>query len=207
MLALSMTQTNPKLAGLKLALGYQDILWASGQVFLFRDFVEFGDTWGLDAIFAACPYGDLDDGQRQTFAACFHSPRLREIVAQWWQVYDEERSTGKIPSVGVIWQSRALPSGEGEPQVSLGPVGYQDVTRLAGLVFLRRGFLESANAVGLETTLACESAYGDLDAGQQNTFAACFHNPRLRQIVAQWWAAYDEERASGILPELSVWQA
>lgn len=203
-MSLNMEVSTTKLSKLQLSLGFQDITWVSGQVFLFRDFVKLADEQGLDAVFATCPYGDLDEGQRGTFAACFQNPRLRRIVSQWWEVYDDERATGNIPSVGGFWGPRTPPSEDHESKPSSRLGGYHDIIRLAGLVFLRRGFVKNVDADGLEATIAYESAYGDLDEGQQRTFAACFHNPRLRQIVSQWWKVYDEERSHRLIPRATV---
>ena len=184
-----------KLTELKLALGFQDILWISGQVFLFRDFVANAEAQGLDAAFDSCPYGDLDARQRATFTACFHNPRLREVVAQWWAAYDEERAKDNVPSTGHYWAM--------EPKLN---DTRQDVLRLAGLVFLRRGFVAEAAAQGLATTFAYECAYSDLDDAQRATFTACFYNAHLREIVAQWWEVYDEERIVGNIPSAgSYW--
>ena len=79
---------------------FEDITWLAGQVFLWRDFVKETDERGLRAVFTACPYGDLHCKQRATFTAAFYHPRLREVVAQWWRVYDEARSAGEIPQAG-----------------------------------------------------------------------------------------------------------
>jgi hypothetical protein len=83
--------------------GYQDIIWLAGRIFLRRDFVEQADEKGLDAIFAECPYGDLDDDQRAAFEAAFHSPRLRKVVEQWWVAYDEAQDAGEVQPLGV-WE-------------------------------------------------------------------------------------------------------
>jgi hypothetical protein len=155
----------------------------------FRDFIANAEAQGLDGIFDSCPYGDLDAGQRATFTACFHNSRLREVVTRWWAIHDEEQVNGGVPSAGHYW---ALEPGPDDK--------HQDVLRLAGLVFLRRGFVTEADAQGLATTFAYECAYGDLDDAQRATFTACFYNPRLREVVAQWWAVYDEERVAENIP-------
>ncbi len=86
-----------------LTLGHQDALWLAGQVFLSRDFVEGAEERGLDAVFAAAPFGDLTEEEKATFAAAFNNPRLREVVKLWWQTYDEERANGTVPRAG-YWQ-------------------------------------------------------------------------------------------------------
>ena len=83
--------------------GHQDILWLAGQVFLSRNFVEEAEAKGLDAIFAACPYGDLTEAEKATFTAAFKDKKLRQIVEKWWKEYDEERETGIVPKAGQYW--------------------------------------------------------------------------------------------------------
>lgn len=77
---------------------YQDIIWLAGQVFLSRDFVKTTDEKGLETLFAECPYGDLTDEQRAAFQAAFRNPRLRTVVEQWWEAYDQARAQGEIPA-------------------------------------------------------------------------------------------------------------
>ena len=84
--------------------GYQDVTWLAGQVFLFRNFVKETDEKGLEALFAECPYGDLDGEQRAAFESAFHNPRLRKVVEQWWAAYDEARAGGELP-VLAYWES------------------------------------------------------------------------------------------------------
>jgi len=79
--------------------GYQDVTWLAGQVFLFRNFVKETDEKGLEALFAECPYGDLNDEQRAAFKAAFHNPRLRQVVEQWWATYDKAQDAGEIPTL------------------------------------------------------------------------------------------------------------
>ena len=83
--------------------GHQDILWLAGQVFLSRDFVREAEDKGLAAVFAACPYGDLTEKEKATFAAAFEDKKLQRIVTQWWKAYDEERETGIVPLAGQYW--------------------------------------------------------------------------------------------------------
>ncbi len=78
--------------------GRQDILWLSGQVFLFRDFIKEAEVQGLEAMFARCPYGDLTEEEKATFTAAFNDGKLRKIVEKWWKTYDEGRESGAIPS-------------------------------------------------------------------------------------------------------------
>lgn len=86
-------------------------------------------------------------------------------------------------------------------------LGHQDVIRLAGLVFLRRGFVEEADEKGLDAVFAQEGAYGDLTDEQKATFRAAFQEPELRAIVKQWWEAYDRARVDGRIPQAGVfWQ-
>lgn len=74
---------------------------------------------------------------------------------------------------------------------------YQDITRLAGLALLRRDLAEKE----LET-LFKECPYGDLTDEQRAAFAAAFRHPRLREVIKQWWVAYDTARAAGEIPEI-----
>ena len=83
--------------------GHQDILWLAGQVFLARDFVKEVEAVGLDAIFAQCPYGDLTEGEKETFTAAFKDKQLRNIVKRWWKAYDEEREAGVVPQASEFW--------------------------------------------------------------------------------------------------------
>jgi len=76
--------------------GYRDIIWLAGQVFLFRSFVKTTDARGVEALLAECPYGDLSDEQGAAFKAAFHSPRLRQVVEQWWVAYAEARAVGEL---------------------------------------------------------------------------------------------------------------
>ncbi len=81
--------------------------------------------------------------------------------------------------------------------------GLQDITRLAGLIFLKRGFAEAA-AKDPQVFLA-ECVYGDLTKKQQATFEAALHNPTLKQAVKAWWKKYDAARAAGEVPKASPW--
>lgn len=83
--------------------GHQDILWLAGQVFLTRDFVQEAKEKGLDAIFAACPYGDLTESEKATFKAAFEDKKLRKVVKKWWKAYDKQRETGIVPKIGDFW--------------------------------------------------------------------------------------------------------
>jgi hypothetical protein len=83
--------------------------------------------------------------------------------------------------------------------------GYQDILWLAGQVFLVRDFVKTTDARSLETLLA-ECPYGDLSDEQRAGFQAAFHNPRLRQVVEQWWVAYDAARAAGELSGQAYWE-
>ncbi len=75
--------------------------------------------------------------------------------------------------------------------------GYQDIVQLAGLVFVKRDFLDEALEKGVEAVLEAYGAYGDLTAEQQATFEDVIHNERMQTLIREWWQAYDEERASG----------
>ncbi len=83
--------------------GHQDMLWLAGQVFLSRNFVEEAEEQGLDAVFAACPYGDLTEEEKAAFASAFEDKALRKIVKKWWKTYDEERETGVVTKAGSFW--------------------------------------------------------------------------------------------------------
>ena len=79
--------------------------------------------------------------------------------------------------------------------------GYQDIVHLAGLVFVKRDFLDEALEKGVEAILEERGAYGDLTAEQQKTFEDVIHNERMQKLIREWWQAYDEERASGAIPK------
>lgn len=83
---------------------HQDMLWLAGQVFLSRNFVKEVEVNGFDAVFAACPYGDLTEQEKTAFCSAFKNERLRQVVERWWQVYDEEREAGAIPKAGSFWE-------------------------------------------------------------------------------------------------------
>jgi len=83
--------------------------------------------------------------------------------------------------------------------------GYQDIVRLAGLVFLKRDFVKEVDEKGLEAVFQ-ECPYGDLTDEQRAIFEAAFKNPRLREIVEQWWKTYDELRAGGVIPASNPWE-
>ncbi len=84
--------------------GHQDMLWLAGQVFLCRDFVEEVDAEGLEAIFAACPYGDLTEQEKAAFRSAFQNKQLRQVVERWWKIYDEEREAGAVVKAGMFWE-------------------------------------------------------------------------------------------------------
>jgi hypothetical protein len=84
--------------------GHQDMLWLAGQVLLSRNFVKEAEEQGLDAIFAACPYGDLTEQEKAAFSSAFEDKQLRKVVKRWWKVYDEERDTGVIVKAGNYWE-------------------------------------------------------------------------------------------------------
>ncbi len=83
---------------------------------------------------------------------------------------------------------------------------YQDISWLAGQVFLYRDFVENAEEQGLETVFkACP--YGDLTEDQKATFEAAFNNPDLREVVKRWWTAYDTARTAGAVPKAEPWES
>ena len=84
--------------------GHQDMLWLAGQVFLCRDFVKEVDTEGFEAIFAACPYGDLTEQEKAAFRSAFEDKQLQKVVERWWKVYDEGREAGRIRKAGNYWE-------------------------------------------------------------------------------------------------------
>ncbi|HOT90177.1 MAG TPA: hypothetical protein PLJ78_02335 [Anaerolineae bacterium] len=84
--------------------GHQDMLWLAGQVFLSRNFVKEAEEQGLDAIFAACPYGDLTEQEKAAFASAFEDKELRKVVKKWWKAYDEEREAGSVAKIGDFWE-------------------------------------------------------------------------------------------------------
>lgn len=82
---------------------------------------------------------------------------------------------------------------------------HQDLTWLAGLIFIKRGFIEEAEEKGLETFFE-RAPYGDLTEQEKAAFRDSFNNPRLRKVVQKWWKVYDEERAEGkITKAASPW--
>lgn len=167
--------------------GFQDIIWLAGQVFLWRDFAKKS----LEAVLQERPYWDLDQEQQATFAACFNHPELRQVVAEWWRVYDQVRADEEIPEAGYWYGSVSE---------------YQDVTWLAGQVFLWRQFTPSAGQKGLDAMFA-QCPYGDLSAQQRATFEAAFNHPRLRRVLELWWRTYDSARAMQIVPQAGFWEA
>ncbi|MBN1874618.1 MAG: hypothetical protein JXA33_10345 [Anaerolineae bacterium] len=82
--------------------GHQDMLWLAGQVFLWPDFVEEAENLGLDKVFELCPYKDLAEDEKATFTEAFNNPKLREVVALWWKVYQEARESGAVPKA--LWE-------------------------------------------------------------------------------------------------------
>ncbi len=83
---------------------------------------------------------------------------------------------------------------------------YEDITKLAGLVFIRRNFLEDILAQGLDAVLQQIDTQGDLAPDERATFEACIANPRLQQVIHDWWTIYDEERKVGSIPPVAaVW--
>jgi len=82
---------------------HQDILWLAGQVLLSRNFVAEAEADGLDSLFPLCPYGDLTAQEKATFRSAFESGRLRHVVEQWWNVYDEERQAGVVLQMKEYW--------------------------------------------------------------------------------------------------------
>ena len=83
---------------------HQDILWLAGQVLLSRNFVTEGEARGLEDLFSTCPYGDLTEQEQAAFRGAFESVRLRQVIEQWWTVYDEERQAGAVPQVTEYWE-------------------------------------------------------------------------------------------------------
>ena len=78
--------------------------------------------------------------------------------------------------------------------------GFNDITHIAGLVFIKRGFVDEAAKD--RKAIYAECAFDDLSDDQLATFEACIHHPRLREIIAQWWAAYDAARDAGEIPQV-----
>jgi hypothetical protein len=83
---------------------HQDILWLAGQVLLSRNFVAEVEVHGLERLFSRCPYGDLTEQEKATYASAFKNKRLRQVIEQWWAVYDEERQAGVISHVTDYWE-------------------------------------------------------------------------------------------------------
>ena len=55
---------------------------------------------GLEAIFAACPYGDLTEEEKAAFRDAFENKQLQKVVKRWWKVYDEEREKNRVRKAG-----------------------------------------------------------------------------------------------------------
>lgn len=83
---------------------HQDILWLAGQVLLSRNFVAEAEAIGLEGFFLKCPYDDLTEQEKAAFRSAFADARLRQVIKQWWSVYDEERQTGAILQAAEIWE-------------------------------------------------------------------------------------------------------
>lgn len=84
--------------------GHQDMLWLAGQVLLSRGFVKEAEEQGLEAVFAACPYGDLTEEEKVAFRSTFEDKQLRKVVKKWWKTYDEKRDAGVVFQAGKFWQ-------------------------------------------------------------------------------------------------------
>jgi len=83
---------------------HQDILWLAGQVLLSRGFVAEVEAYGLEHLFTMCPYGDLTEQEKAALRSAFENERLRQVVEQWWTVYDEERRAGAVLQAAAIWE-------------------------------------------------------------------------------------------------------
>ncbi len=84
--------------------GHQDMLWLTGQVLLSRNFVKEAEEQGLDAIFAACPYGDLTEQEKIVFRNAFEDAQLQQVVKRWWEAYDKAREEQRITKIGPFWE-------------------------------------------------------------------------------------------------------
>jgi len=84
---------------------HQDILWLAGQALLSRSFIAEVEERGLEDLFSMCPYGDLTKQEKATFRSAFESVKLRQVIEQWWIVYDEERQAGVVPQVTEYWET------------------------------------------------------------------------------------------------------
>ena len=84
---------------------HQDILWLAGQVLLSRNFIKETAAHGLEALFSLCPYGDLTEQEKTVFRSAFENEKLRQVIEQWWTVYDEERQAGVVPQVKEYWDA------------------------------------------------------------------------------------------------------
>jgi hypothetical protein len=84
--------------------------------------------------------------------------------------------------------------------------GYQDITWLAGQVFLEREFVRTIEEQGFEAIYKT-CPYGDLTSDQRATFEATFNDWRMRMLVRLWWIAYDYLRRRGKIPGVrGPWQ-
>ncbi len=84
--------------------GHQDMLWLTGQVLLSRNFVKEAEEQGLDAVFKACPYGDLTAEEKAAFQSAFEDGALRKVIKKWWKTYDEEREAGVVTKASSFWE-------------------------------------------------------------------------------------------------------
>lgn len=79
---------------------------------------------------------------------------------------------------------------------------HQDILWLAGQVLLSRGFIAQVETQGLERLFSL-CPYGDLTEQERATFRSAFEDAKLRKVIEQWWATYDEERQAGVVLQAS----
>jgi hypothetical protein len=78
---------------------------------------------------------------------------------------------------------------------------HQDILWLAGQVLLSRNFVTEVETHNLESIFAL-CPYGDLTEQEKTVFRSAFKDEKLRHVIEQWWAVYDEERQAGIVPQV-----
>lgn len=83
--------------------------------------------------------------------------------------------------------------------------GYQDITWLAGKVFIDRHFMDEIEEQGFDTVFD-ECPYGDLTPDQRVVFVEAFGRWELRMLVRIWWVVYDHLRKHSKIGQLVTWR-
>lgn len=77
---------------------------------------------------------------------------------------------------------------------------------LAGRCLVQRGFAEKMAEQGAKATAEAlhDGDVGDLTDEQVAAMDAAAAQPRMREIIQAWWAAYDELREKGLIPDAAT---